>query len=107
MNSGAERQLTRALNIIGSNLINVFGFEVVGNNDTAIYVDQNSFGIHIFGAADNSVNATAKVFIHASWGAQIVTSAINTSDQAPNQYDDWSYVTELTNSQGYFAVSPH
>ncbi|WP_424571546.1 glycosyl hydrolase family 28-related protein [Weissella soli] len=104
---GAERQLTRALNIINSNNINIFGIEVVGNNDIAIWVDHDSYGINIMGGADNSINATAKEFIHAEWGAQVVVSNVTTSGQAPNNYEEWAYVTQLVNSNGYFQVSPH
>ncbi|MFT8599513.1 MAG: glycosyl hydrolase family 28-related protein [Leuconostoc pseudomesenteroides] len=104
---GAERQLTRALNILNSNNFNIFGFEVVGNNDIAVWIDHNSYAINVLGAADNSINDTAKEFIHAEWGAQVIVSQVMTSDQAPNNYEDWSYVTQLQNSKGYFQVSKH
>jgi len=104
---GAERQLTRAINVINSNNINLFGIGVVGNNDIAIWIDHDCYSINIMGGADNSVNPTAKEFIHAEYGAQVVISNVMTSAQAPNNYEDYSYVTQLVNPKGYFQVSPH
>lgn len=104
---GAERQLTRAMNVTNSNNINIFGIEVVGNNDIAIWIDHDSYAINVMGAADNSINSTAKEFIHAEWGAQVIVSNVTTSSQAPNNYEDWSYVTQLVNPKGYFQVSPY
>lgn len=104
---GAERQLTRAMNVISSNNINLFGIGVVGNNDIAIWIDHDCYSITIMGGADNSVNPTAKEFIHAEYGAQVVVSNVMTSAQAPNNYEDYSYVTQFANPKGYFQVSPH